>query len=220
VLARSAALTDDLKLRAELFNDKIYSLGLSIGLAAANAGLGFNEILHLNAVAAIAAFDATVACWFNKYHYDTVRPFSAIRFLYARDRVTAWGGPGKGRVTTMLGAHWTSYLGVADHPEYPSGSATICAAHSQAARHFFGTDTVDLNFPVAKGHGLIEPGLVPAADTVLHFSSWTQFEQECGQSRLNGGVHFPAANAAGAALGTQFGDMAWNLVSRRVEGHA
>ncbi len=219
VLARSAALTDELKMKAEIFNDKLLALGYSVGIAGVNAHLDLDDMLLLNLVTAIAAFDANIACWFNKFHHDAVRPFSAIHLLFARDRVAAWGGPGVGTVTDLRGDQWASFIGVADHPEYPSTTTTLCNAHAQAARRFLGTDALDLTYPVAKGSSHIEPGITPAQDMNIHYSTWTEFAHDCGQARINGGVHFPGAVAAGEALGPQFGDMAYEFVMSHVNGH-
>ena len=41
-----------------------------------------------------------------------------------------------------------------------------------------------------KGSSKIEPGKVPAADLEYNFATWSQFERDCGLSRVYGGVHF------------------------------
>ena len=40
----------------------------------------------------------------------------------ANKPLTTWGGPYKGTVNNMKADEWTSYLPVANHPEYPSAS--------------------------------------------------------------------------------------------------
>lgn len=218
VLARSAALDDMLKMKAEIFNDKFIALGESLGIAAANAHLDLDDWVHLHMATAVGGFDANIAVWYNKYHYDSVRPFSAIRHLYRGKHVTSWGGPGMGTVTDLPGENWTSYISVADHPEYPSTSTTLCVAHAQAARRMLGTDNVDLNFTIPKGSSSVEPGLTPSTDLTVHFSTWSEFAHDCGQARNNGGVHFPAAVQIGYELGGQFGDMGYDFVMKHVNG--
>ncbi len=39
----------------------------------------------------------------RKEKYDTVRPISAIRFLYEKTSLTAWDGPGVGTVSDITG---------------------------------------------------------------------------------------------------------------------
>ena len=49
-----------------------------------------------------------------------------------------------GIVHDLPASAWDSYMPVADHPEYPSLSASVCAAHSEAARSFLGEDKTRL----------------------------------------------------------------------------
>ncbi|NJP48227.1 vanadium-dependent haloperoxidase [Streptomyces sp. PRB2-1] len=219
VLARSANLDDLVKLKAEVFNDKFLALGESTGIAAANAGLNLDQFVQLHMATAIAGFDATIAVWYNKYHYNAVRPFSAIRHIYGDRHVTAWGGPGKGTVHNLKASQWAEYISVADHPEYPSVSTTLCEAHAQACRRFLGTDNVDLNFTFPKGSSVVEPGITPAQDLTVHFDTWTDFAHACGQARIDGGVHFPAAVEIGYEIGPQFGDLGYDFVMKHVNGN-
>lgn len=211
VLLASASLTDEMKLKAELFDNKIESLGFSAVFAAQSQGLSLLDFIHLDFLTNMAAFDAGVVIWKWKGEYDAVRPFSAIRHIYGDTPVTAWGGPGQGTVA-LPANQWKSYLEEADHPEYPSASACFCAAHTQSARLFLGSDV--LGFPVDRpaGSSRIEPGITPAADTLLVFPTWTEFAADCGQSRIWAGVHFQSAVDASVALCNQFGDKAFDAV--------
>ena len=105
-----------------------------------------------------AAFDAGIAVWTAKNKYDAVRPFSAIHFLNKNKKVTAWGGVGKGTVHDMPGEDWRPYLQTADHTEYPSASSCFCAAHAEASRRYFHSDSLGWNIPYAQGSSEIEPG--------------------------------------------------------------
>lgn len=218
VLARSAGLDDMLKMKAEVFDDKFLALGESIGITAANAHLDLDQWVQYHNCAAVGAFDAVIAVWYNKYHYDAVRPFSAIKQIYGDGPVTAWGGPGVGTVHDLPASQWRSYMTTANHPEYPSISTTLCMAHAQAARRFLGTDDINLNYTFTKGSSVIEPGRTPAQDLTVHFDTWTEFGYDCGQARINGGVHFPAAVQAGYGLGPQFGDRGYEFVMKHVNG--
>jgi hypothetical protein len=220
VLAASAALTDEQKLMAELFDNKITGLGFSAVDAALAQGLSLWEFVQLDFVTNMASFDAGIVVWQEKRQFDAVRPFSAIRFLYGDTPVQAWGGPGEG--TTLLPAsEWQSYLQEADHPEYPSGSTCFCAAHAQSARLFLKWgDVLNWTVPYAAGSSRIEPGVTPAADTALSFPSWTDFETKCGQSRVWAGVHFQAAVDEAAAVCPLFGDLAHDYLLSLVNGTA
>ena len=75
-------------------------------------------------------------------------------------------------------------------PEYPSASAALCAAHSESIRRFLGTDNLNMTVKFPKGSSKIEPKITPATDLEYTFATWTQFERDCGLSRVYGGVHF------------------------------
>ena len=121
-------------------------------------------------------------------------------------------------MTDIPATQWRSYLNTADHPEYPSGSASFCAAHAQAARRYFGSDVFGWTVEVPKGSSWVEPGITPAEDVVLGWPTWTDFEQECGMSRLWGGVHFLSSLSAGRDIGRPIGDLAYEFVSAHLSG--
>lgn len=70
----------------------------------------------------------------------------------------------------------------------------------------------------AAGSSRVEPGTTPAADLTLHWDTWTDFERECGISRLWGGVHFRDAIDRAVPLGHRIGDTAYRFVRRHIEG--
>ena len=220
MLEASANLTDEQKLKAELFDNKILSLGFSAVFAAQSQGLSLLDFIQLDFLTNMAAFDAGVVIWKEKRKHDAVRPFSAIRHVYGTEAVTAWGGPGQGAVFDLPANEWRSYLEEADHPEYPSASACFCMAHAQAARLFLGSD--ELGYPVDRpaGSSDVEPGITPAADTTLVFPTWTDFAADCGQSRVWAGVHFQSAVDESVKLCNVFGDHAYDYVVSLIDGFA
>jgi len=154
----------------------------------------------------------------DEVQHDAVRPFSAIEYLYGDDHVRAWGGPGQGTVHDLAASEWRSYLQTANHPEYPSASASFCTAHAQAARRFLGTDDLNWTIPVAQGSSNVEPGVTPQTDITLDFATWSEFEHDCGLSRLWGGVHFSSSIPAGQAIGHEIGDIAYEYVEDLIAG--
>ena len=56
-----------------------------------------------------ALHDAAVAAWDADAPLTPVRPVGAIRWLFAGDRLCAWGGPGQG-TTLIKGEDWRPYL--------------------------------------------------------------------------------------------------------------
>ncbi len=219
VLQASADLNDERKLKAELFDNKIEALGFSAVFAAQSQGLSLLEFIQLDFLTNMAAHDAGIFVWHEKRRYDAVRPFSAIRYLYGRHRVTAWGGPGLGTVR-LRAIDWKSYLEEADHPEYPSASTCFCAAHAQAARRYLGHDDLNWEVPRPAGSSRVEPGITPADDTVLQFATWTDWATDCGQSRVWAGVHFQSAVDESARVCEVFGDKASDYLDDLLAGTA
>ena len=166
----------------------------------------------------VAAFDTAIAIWSEKEQFDAVRPFSAIEYLYGDEQVTAWGGPGEGTVDDIPASEWRSYLQTANHPEYPSASASFCAAHAVTARTFLGSDTLEWHIPIAAGQSTVEPGITPAADTELYFATWTEFEEDCGMSRLWAGVHFLPSIPAGQDIGHEIGAVVYDYYENLLTG--
>jgi len=219
VLEASANLTDEQKMTAEMFDNKIFSLGFSALFASQTHGLSVMEFMQYDFVTNLAAFDTAIAIWQEKRRYDAVRPFSAIAYIYGDQPVSAWGGPGLGTVHDMPANQWTSYLKVADHPEYPSASASFCAAHAESSRLFLGDNNLGYTVPAPAGSSLVEPGVTPATDIELYFDTWTDFEQRCGLSRHWAGVHFLPSIPAGQNIGKRIGRLAYRFVAEKIAGH-
>ena len=70
-----------------------------------------------------------------------------------------------------------------------------------------------VRFP--KGSSRIEPGTVPASDLEYTFKTWTQFEKDCGLSRVYGGVHFRDS----VQVITEMGHTIANLNNDLVQSH-
>ncbi|MFG2004291.1 vanadium-dependent haloperoxidase [Spirillospora sp. NPDC048911] len=218
VLKESAELTDAKKLLAENIDDKFRAYPPTIWYIADSRGYSLERYISLNFMVNVCIYDGTIAAWHFKRHYDSVRPFSAVRLLYGDKNVTAWGGPGKGTVNDIKGREWRSYINTADHPEYPSTSSTLSFAHAQAARRFTGTDEFGYSITFAPGSSLIEPGITPRRQTTLSWDTWTAWSQDCARARLIGGVHFPDSLAAGSALGKRVGDIVYDFVTAHIRG--
>ncbi|WP_331725839.1 hypothetical protein OG264_39415 (plasmid) [Streptomyces xanthophaeus] len=221
ILSASANLTDRQKMLAEVMDNKVWGIGHSAIVMARRhtAKLGMHGWIHYMLEHILATFEPTIVAWHHKIAYDAARPVTVIRHVYGDRKVTAWGGPGKGTVNDLPASEWTSYLGVSDHSEYPSGSTTLAAASAQSARRYFGTDELDWKFTVAAGKSLVEPGVTPQKDLTLHIRTWTEFARICADSRVWGGVHFQTTVNRSLELGQQFGDLAHEYVQRYVKGN-
>ncbi|WP_139559104.1 vanadium-dependent haloperoxidase [Methylotetracoccus oryzae] len=217
VLAISASLNDYTKAQAEFFDNKFRSIGFVALFVAGVNQFSLDELVQYDAMLNMAAFDGAIVSWKQKTRWNAVRPMTAVRHVYGDRTITAWGGPGKG--TQRLPANeWQSYLQTPDHPEYPSGSSCFCAAEAQATRRLLGSDELGWQVLVPKGQSRIEPGITPSQDTTLVFNTWTDFENQCAQARVLGGVHFQASVAASIAMCRPAGDAAYEFIQRHVNG--
>ena len=219
ILEVSANLTDEQKMMAELFDNKIIALGFSFIHRAIAEQISPMDFARGDWITMGALLDGMTVLWQEKARYDAIRPFSAIAHVYGDEMVTAWGGPGMG-TTEVPANQWQSYIPVSDHPEYPSASTCSCAAHGQAARHFFGSDELNWTVTFRAGSSLIEPGVTPAEDLTVTFDTWTDLEEACGQSRVWAGVHFPAAIEASQELCHAFGDSMFAYYESLMDGSA
>lgn len=86
VMALQAGLTDGQKMLAELFDNKIASLGFAALFITQSRGMSLDEFVHYDFLTNAAAFDGGSATRKEKYTYDAVRPTSAIRLLYRNRR--------------------------------------------------------------------------------------------------------------------------------------
>ncbi|MFE1439656.1 DUF6851 domain-containing protein [Streptomyces sp. NPDC058739] len=221
VLKASAGLDDRKKMTAELFNNKVVTFGTVAGTPVVVRGnYDVEKMVHYITSSDVSFVDSTIATWYFKRKYDSVRPFSAVRHVYGDRPVSAWGGPGVGAVDDITGNEWRGYLGVnsADSPEYPSVSSALCQAFVEQVRRFTGTDQADISFAAPKGSSFVEPGVTPAADTTLRWATWTDFARECGESRVWGGENFPEAIEATKRYAPQIGNWSYEFVQRKLNG--
>jgi len=240
VLDAQVNLTDEQKLFAEFYDNKIISLGYSTLAAAFKHHLSLEQFVQLDYLVNVAAFDSAITVWYNKRKYDAVRPFSAIRYLYKNDDITAWGGPGMETVSDLKGSEWRPYLQSANHPEYPSASASFCRAHVTSMKLYLESEVGlsseqanDLTFWVPgflpeqfevldkqAGSSIIEPDFTPQTHTVLGWNTWDDFSDTCGLSRLWAGVHFYDSIPAGQAIGDPIGSNAYQWLKTYIDGTA
>jgi hypothetical protein len=138
--------------------------------------------------------DAVISCWEAKYYYRFWRPITAIR-LASTD-----GNPGTVEDTT-----WTPLLTTPNHPDYPSGHATVSPSAAQILTDYFG-DNVE--FPLVSE---TLPGVA------RNFGSVSQAVQEAFDARIYGGIHFRTACMDGRIAGTQVGQFVLSSVALPVE---
>ncbi len=159
-----------------------------------------------------ALMDAGIAAWDGKRATDSVRPITAICYLFMGKTIQAWGGPGKGP-TSMDGVEWMpyqpEYLPTPPFPEYPSGHSTFSAAGARILQLWTHSDFFGEKVRFAAKSSRIEPGITPAADIEIELPTFTFAANQAGMSRRYGGIHFKSGDLAGRELGRLVADSAW-----------
>jgi hypothetical protein len=178
------------------------------------------HVLHAAMYDASAALlDAGIACWDTKRTYDSARPITAIRYLFAGQEVLAWGGPGQG-TRRIRGEDWQPYIATPPFPEYVSGHSTFSSAAAVVLARFTGSDRFGAGVTVAAGSSRVEPGVTPAADVTLSWPTFTDAAVQARRSRRYGGIHFREGNLTGQAIGREVGARAWEAASALFAGRA
>ena len=170
-----------------------------------------------------ALFDAGIAAWDTKRTFDSVRPLTAIAFLFHDKKIRAWGGPGKGTVG-MDGSQWMPYqpstFPTPPFPDYVSGHSTFSAAAAQILRLWTGSEKFGASVTLPAGSSKIEPGITPARAVVLQWDTFSNAAGEAGMSRRYGGIHFRAADLTGRQLGRLVAEQAWAAAQSYIDGTA
>lgn len=169
-----------------------------------------------------AMLDAGIAAWDAKLAYDSVRPVTAIHFLFSGKPVRAWGGRFKG-AQTIDGSKWQPYQAVTmastpPFPEFVSGHSTFSAAGAEVLRRFTGSDAFGASYTYEKGRSKIEPGLTPRTRLTLSWATFTDAARQAGMSRRYCGIHFYDADKGGRALGRKVGAKVWDKAMRFING--
>jgi hypothetical protein len=218
VLSYSANLTDQQKVIAEYWADGPSSEQppghwmLFAQYVSDRDGHTLDQDAKMFFLVANAVMDAGIAAWDDKRAFDYVRPITAIRFMYRGQPVSAWAGPGQG--TQLIdGGTWLPYqptwFPTPPFAEYVSGHSTFSSAAAEVLKLFTGSDAFGFSTTIAAGSSEVEPGLVPADDTVLSYPTFTAAADEAGISRRYGGIHFSRADLDGRLLGRLVGLEVW-----------
>jgi hypothetical protein len=159
-----------------------------------------------------AVFDASICCWDNKRAFDSVRPITAVRYLFRDQRVRAWGGPFRG-AQMINGQDWLTYQAstfpTPPFPEYSSGHSTFSAAGAEILRLFTGNERFGASVSFPAGSSKFEPGVVPRDDVTLRWATFSDAANEAGMSRRFGGIHFEQGDLDGRAAGHRVAQLAW-----------
>jgi hypothetical protein len=214
----SANLTDEQKMIAEYWADGPHSelppghWNLFAQFVSARDRNDLDDDVKLFFVMTNAIFDGSIVAWDAKRAFDSVRPVTAIPFLFQGLRIQAWGGPFNGTVT-MDGRFWIPYqpstFPTPPFPEYISGHSIFSAAGAEILKLFTGSDRFGDSVTFAAGSSKIEPGLTPAEPVTLTWKTFKKAANQAGISRRYGGIHFEAGDLVARAMGKLVADQAW-----------
>lgn len=157
-----------------------------------------------------ALLDTSIATWDTKVAYDSVRPLTAIHYLFNGQKVLAWGGPNQG-TQLINGEDWQPYqqdtVVTPAFAEYTSGHSAFSAAGAEILKLFSGSDAFGDSYTQKAGTSRIENG--PATDITLSWNTFSDAADEAGISRRYGGIHFEDGDLEGRILGRKVADQAW-----------
>jgi hypothetical protein len=133
----------------------------------------------------IAMFDAYLAVFEAKYHYNFWRPITAIR-----------NGDQDGNDATGRDPTWRPLIDTPPHPEYPCAHCAADGAAGEILKSAF-------------GRGGVPPFKLTFAAMSLvtrEYDSIQQMQTEIFMARIWGGVHYRNSNEVGDALGARIGE--------------
>jgi hypothetical protein len=156
-------------------------------------GLDAIESARLLAMQNLAAADATIRVWNDKYHFSFWRPFQAIRRA-AEDGNAATSPDPPGTLP------WTPLLS-APYPDHVSGHLGLDGSHTGVLQMFFG------DAPLG-GYQITSVFANPGGDATRTFTSLSQALDELVLARIWAGLHFRAADTQGRQLGADVANFA------------
>ena len=129
----------------------------------------------------IAQSDATIICFTDKYIFNLVRPVTYIK--------------------QFIDPAWTTFIAVPNHPEFPSGHATINSAATTMLADMFGA-----NFQLTL-HTYDYLGYPPRS-----YNSWEEMSIEMSNSRVFGGLHYQATQEKSRVQGKKVAQNILNTI--------
>jgi PAP2 superfamily len=158
---------------------------------AADRGLSLAHSARMLAMTNLAAADAAIGCWHEKYRWNFWRPITAIREADTDGNPATIADPGWLPLfdpSTPV-APGAPPLSTPPFPDYPSGHSCATGAIVGTLRHFFGTDRVP--FSIRSNE----------SGTTRHYARLSDALREVIDARVWAGIHFRTADVQGAHLG-------------------
>ncbi len=126
----------------------------------------------------IAENDAFINCWKGKYQFLLIRPVSYIK--------------------KYIDPSFNTVIGTPPFPAYTSGHSAEIGAGTKIFTELFTNGDGNYNFT---DYSQLQFGFAPR-----NYTNFNQMAEECANSRLYGGIHYPMDNSAGLKIGRSIGD--------------
>ena len=221
VIAYSATLVDNQKVIAEYWADGPSSelppghWNLFAQFVAARDHNTIDQDVKTLFAMSNTVFDASITIWAAKVRFDSVRPVTAIHYLYNGKTINAFAGPGLG-TQPIQGENWQPYQAstVVTPPfaEYPSGHSAFSSSAAEILKRITGSDVFAASVTLPALGSRVEPGLVPAINDTLSWATFTDAADEAGISRRYGGIHFIDGDLDSRLMGRKIADIDWRAI--------
>lgn len=200
--------------------------------------MGMNSFILSGLQLATTIFEVGRVVWRIKKSHMEARPIQDVRSRYAGQTLASYDG------TPIDGASWLPYQTASfvtpPFADFPSGHSAFGQSFVNIMTGWFGSDipqtpavtltnmyllspifTTDQVQPPGvflfpRGKSQIQPGVVPAADTTIRYTTWESVATDCGFSRQCGGIHAQSAHLGSVALAnslTPLVNSAWGFSS-------
>lgn len=218
VIAYSASLTDVQKEIAEFWADGPSSelppghWNLFAQEVSERDGNSLDRDVKMLFAVSNTVFDTSIAIWGAKVMFDSVRPVTAIHYLYQGKTINSWAGPELG-TQPIDGGDWQPYQAatVVTPPfaEYPSGHSAFSSSAAEVLKRFTGSDVFVSGVVRPAGSSRVEPGFSPAHDLELSWATFGDAADEAGISRRYGGIHFIDGDLDSRLMGRKVAQITW-----------
>jgi hypothetical protein len=137
----------------------------------------------------LAAADAAIGCWNDKYYWNFWRPITAIREAATDGNPATEADPNWLPLFDPATPSAPPALVTPAFPDHPSGHSCVSSAIVHTLQNFFGTDKIAFGAFSNK------------SGTTRSFDRFSQALDEVIDARVWAGIHFRTADTQGASLG-------------------